>query len=548
MTLEQPIVTIIPRRKLAKFASATGPLKPGVLRAVASVMLIATIFYFDTFTDLGSAFAVLYVMPLLIAGGNLRELNIIRWSLACAALTLLSFVIKHGADREIAAIMRMTISLSANVVTSLLIVRAKSMYATLHASECRYKSIFNSLAVAVWEHDLRPVQAAIDSVRATGVTDLRQYVREHPEFVSETRCRVPVIDVNDTAVRLLKFGTKDEFFSQLSEFLPVTDNSFAECIFAIDEKRSSFQAETRVVARDGEVIDVIVAMGFGSHSALDRVACSALDVTDAKRMGVIIDQTRAKLERAQRAGALGQLSAAIAHEVNQPLSAIRACASAARRWLRRDVPDIAEADAALEMVVEAIQQADDVIRGVRALTGKGAPDMQRVEVDDLIKDCATIMQREVDDHEARLVLDLGAPGSTFDVDRILIQQVLVNLIMNAVQAMDESHGPAKQVLVKSRLDGKSVLITVADHGPGWQPRYLEMAFEAFQTTKPEGMGLGLSICRAAVETHGGEIRLLNNEGSGARVQLRLPVSRVAESSELEALIQPFETQGPFRSH
>jgi C4-dicarboxylate-specific signal transduction histidine kinase len=260
--------------------------------------------------------------------------------------------------------------------------------------------------------------------------------------------------------------------------------------------------------------------------------CSALNVTQARRMGEVIEQTRSRLDRAQRAAALGQLSAAIAHELNQPLSAIRSSANAAFRWLRRDTPDIAEANAALETVLEAVRQADDVIRGVRTLTGKAEPDLKFLMIDELIEDCCALMQREMADQRVRLSMTLGAPATGIRADRVLLQQVLVNLMINAIQAMDDSDDAAKRISVTSKRDGGSVVITVADRGPGWDAQYLDLAFEAFQTTKSDGMGLGLSISRAAMDAHGGEITLLNHDGGGACVQLRLPIA--------DAIIVPAE--------
>jgi C4-dicarboxylate-specific signal transduction histidine kinase len=519
-------------------------MQPATLaRVTLAVLSVVTVFLLDTFTLMGTAIAVLYVMPLLFIGGDLSRLRIAPWSAVCAALTLASYAINHGLNADPSPMLRMGISLAANVVTTLLILRAKAMVATLHESQDRYRTIFDSLAVGIWEHDFRPVQAAIDDLRAAGVQDLKRYLEDNPDVVSATRRLVRITDVNETALRLMKVKSKEDFFSHLSEFLPETDDSFAECILAIDERRPLFQAETRVTARDGEEFDVIVAIGFHGTGRLDRVPASILNITQSRRMEAVIVQTRDQLERAQRAAAMGQLTASIAHEINQPLSAIRSFADAACRWLRRPVPNVAEADLALQSVVEAVQHANNVIRGVHALTGKARMDINRAALDPLLRDCAVLMQREVSNHKARMVLRLDAGGVDVDVDRVLIQQVLANLIANALQAMEDTPECSRLVTITSRIAGQSVEVSVSDTGPGWPSNGADLAFEAFQTTKRDGMGLGLSISRSAIQAHQGTIAIGTIPGSGtipgggACVIFTLPRADAAQAEEPRPLMQ-----------
>jgi C4-dicarboxylate-specific signal transduction histidine kinase len=376
------------------------------------------------------------------------------------------------------------------------------------------------------------VQAAIDALRASGVEDLRRHIETHPDFVKETRRLVRITDVNETAVRLMKVKSRADFFSHLHEFLPETDDSFADCILAIDERRPLFQAETRVTARDGEQLDIIVAIGFHPNGRLDRVPASIVNITGSRRMEAVIVQTRAQLERAQRAAALGQLSASIAHEINQPLSAIRSFADAACRWLRHDPPDVEEARHAMQHVVEAVQHADQVIRGVRKLTGKAQPDVERVPLDVLLRDCGVLMQREVSNHKARMTLRLDAAQVHVAVDRVLIQQVMANIISNALQAMENTPECSRLVIVTSRIAQGGVEVCVSDTGPGWPSNAADLAFEAFQTTKAQGMGLGLSISRSAIEAHQGTIAVGTAPGGGASVTFTLPIALMEFSTPL----------------
>lgn len=524
-----------------RHSAVSSPSLPAIAaRPILAALSVGIIFLLDTFTMLGTAIAVLYVMPLLFIGGDLSRLRIVPWSVLCGVLTIVSYTLNHGFSADPSPVLRMGISLAANVVTTLLILRAKAMFATLRESKERYRAIFDSLAVGIWEHDFRPVQAAIDALRASGVEDLRRHIETHPDFVKETRRLVRITDVNETAVRLMKVKSRTDFFSHLHEFLPETDDSFADCILAIDERRPLFQAETRVTARDGEQLDIIVAIGFHANGRLDRVPASIVNITGSRRMEAVIVQTRDQLERAQRAAALGQLSASIAHEINQPLSAIRSFADAACRWLRHDPPDVEEARNAMQHVVEAVQHADQVIRGVRKLTGKARPEVEQMALDVLLRDCAMLMQREVSNHKARMTLRLDAAKVHVAVDRVLIQQVMANIISNALQAMEETPECSRLIIVTSRIANMGantgVEVCISDTGPGWPSQDTGLAFEAFQTTKAQGMGLGLSISRSAIEAHQGTITIGTAPGGGASVTFTLPIAMMGLESALSPVL------------
>ena len=399
----------------------------------------------------------------------------------------------------------------------------------LRRSEARYRTIFDTLAISIWEHDFRPVKAALDALRANGVTDMRTYLAQHPDFVRQARAMVRITDVNATALTMMGVAEKSDFFAHLHDFLPETDESFEQCLIAIDEGHPRFESETLVRSRTGEMIPVIVALSFPPGGAcLDSIQASVFNLTERRRLQARLDRTRSELDHALRAASLGVLTASIAHEVNQPIAASANGVSAARRWLSQDPPNVAEASEALEDAQRAVERAADVVKGVRALLSRAPVAQTAIAIDALIIDAARFAGRDLDDLDVTLVLEVGASGIQIQGQRLLLQQVMINLMVNGAQAMADS--PHSRILtVRTGLDGDHIVIDVLDTGPGFSVETAERAFEAFYSTKPDGMGLGLAICASTVAAHDGAICVIpiGPDQVGGQIRVRLPISRLA---------------------
>jgi len=242
-------------------------------------------------------------------------------------------------------------------------------------------------------------------------------------------------------------------------------------------------------------------------------------------MQATIDRSRADLEHALRAASLGEISASIAHEVNQPLSAIMSFSQACRRWMNREPPNVPEALTALNDAIMATEHASNVVKRVRKLLGRTEPDRLPVPIDVAVGEAARLIRNDADANHVAMQLDLGAGGAIVEGDRVLLQQVLINLLNNAIQAMDGITDRERRILLDTRLSEAGIRIRILDSGPGFADADATQAFNAFYTTKPRGMGLGLAICRSTVEAHGGTIRVDNrSDGPGAMVTLELPVA------------------------
>jgi signal transduction histidine kinase len=227
---------------------------------------------------------------------------------------------------------------------------------------------------------------------------------------------------------------------------------------------------------------------------------------------------------------MGQLTASIAHEVNQPITAAVTNADAALVWLRRDPPDLEEVRQALESIIRDAHRASSIIGRIRALIKKVPPLYGQMDINEAIIEVIALARGEVVKHRVSVRTRLAENLPPVRGDRISLQQLILNLIVNAMEAMrDVSEGTRELLVATSRTDADDVIVAVQDSGPGLPTEGLERIFEAFYSTKPAGMGMGLSICKSIVEAHGGRLWATPNIPQGAVFQFTLPAQRESAS-------------------
>ncbi|MBB4097431.1 sensor histidine kinase [Sphingomonas kyeonggiensis] len=272
-------------------------------------------------------------------------------------------------------------------------------------------------------------------------------------------------------------------------------------------------------SREAGIVNMAIstsAIGITTWLALRMVAAEAA-----------AHEARAQLVRIARVTSLGELTASIAHEVNQPLAGIVTSGNACLRWLGQDPPNIEKARASAERVLSDANRAGAVIQRVRSLARHESPKRDRTNLNEIIVEAVALAQAELDRHDIGMRLELAEALPPVQADRVQLQQVIGNLLLNAMEALAQVPQAERQIVIASTLEDRDVLISVADTGNGLAASTREHLFDAFWTTKEGGTGIGLTISRAIVEAHGGHIRADANSARGAIFKVRLPVAGAA---------------------
>ena len=248
-------------------------------------------------------------------------------------------------------------------------------------------------------------------------------------------------------------------------------------------------------------------------------AAIALEIVRRERQ---LREVQMELAHANRVATMGQLSASIAHELKQPMAAARTHASAALRWLDKTPPDLAEVRDALAGIVSDTDRADDVVNRIGALMRKAPPRKEVFDFNEAILEVIALTHSEATKTGVMVRTQLAPRLPRIHADRVQLQQVMLNLIVNGIQAITDVADGQRDLLITTEGTEDGVRVGVQDTGPGLSPEKLERLFEPFYTTKPNGMGMGLSICRSIVEAHGGRLWATGHASQGAVFQFTIP--------------------------
>ena len=249
-----------------------------------------------------------------------------------------------------------------------------------------------------------------------------------------------------------------------------------------------------------------------------------IDIDDRKSVEEALRLTQTKLSRATQIATVGEIAASIAHEINQPIAAAATNASAALRWLQREPPNMERAIGAIDGIANSAQRAGEIVNSIRALIKKTPQQKEPFEINEAIQEVLILAQGELRKNGISVVLRLGEGLPHLEGDRTQLQQVMLNLINNAVQAMSDANVESRELLIlTSWTDRDGIIVEVRDSGLGLDPANSELVFDAFYTTKLGGLGMGLSICRSIIEAHGGRLWASANMPRGATFQFTLPV-------------------------
>jgi PAS domain S-box-containing protein len=348
-----------------------------------------------------------------------------------------------------------------------------------------------------------------------------------------------IIEANEAFLDMLGYSHKEFLLSQIgwtkltpAEWAPADRDALA----AVSATGSCRPYEKEYFRKDGSRVPILIAGALFEWKRDEGVAF-VIDLSDRKRAEEklraseqrLVD-ARMELAHINRVTTTGQLAASIAHEVNQPLAGVIANAEAGLRWLNRGTPDLDAARRSLDWIICDSNRAKEVIGRVRALANKTAIEKVPLDLNEVVRETIRLVQRELINKRVSLRTELAPPLPTIQGDRVHLQQVIINLAMNGIEAMQAVIDRPRELVIRSRHDGpQEVLLSVTDCGGGISAENTDRLFNAFFTTKSSGMGMGLSICRSIVEAHGGRLWATANVPHGATFQFTLPVYADAAS-------------------
>jgi PAS domain S-box-containing protein len=300
------------------------------------------------------------------------------------------------------------------------------------------------------------------------------------------------------------------------------DWAVAFCVKATSENRNH-DLEYRMIGADGRVVwlrDLVTVVVEGDRAT--RLRGVMVDITNRKLGEEALRQARADLAHVSRMTTMGALTASLAHEIRQPIAAASISAQACLRWLARDRPELNKAREAASRLVKDTVRTSEIVDRIRLLFKKGALQRELVDVNEVIREMNVLLEHEASRYSIsiRAELALGLPQVL--ADRVQLQQVLMNLMLNGIEAMKDMT-PTGELTIKSQQEDSHLLVSVSDTGVGLDPDQADQIFEAFFTTKPQGTGMGLPISRSIVESHGGRLWATTNAGRGATFHLTLPI-------------------------
>jgi len=284
----------------------------------------------------------------------------------------------------------------------------------------------------------------------------------------------------------------------------------------------NFEHEYRLLMPDGSVKHVhVVAHALSDESGSVEFVGAVMDVTVAKQAEEALRQAQADLAHGNRVTTMGELTASLAHEVNQPIAAAVTDANTCLRWLTRDHPDVEEARLAASRIVKDATRAGEIISRTRLLFKKGTPQWELVDINEVIREMIVLLRSEATRYSISVQTELADLPQVMG-DRVQLQQVLMNLMTNGIDAMKDVDGTRELAIKSQRAEDRQLLISVSDTGVGLPPQQADQIFNAFFTTKLHGTGMGLRISRSIVESHGGRLWAADNSQRGASFYIALP--------------------------
>ena len=402
----------------------------------------------------------------------------------------------------------------------------------LQASEDRYRKLIQYLPTALWQVDSRRAGEAFDQLKENGVRDIAAYLERNPGLVEHAKDVVRVTDVNRDAVALFRANNSADLIKPVRYIFAAAPGLAERVMVAHFEGRRNFIEETRIRAFDGSIIDVLFTVTYPvPPEQLDNTFITMQDISERLHAEQQLQKLQSDFSHAARIATLGELATSIAHEINQPLTAIVTNGETSLRWLARTDQNIEKVTQLTSRIVSNARRASEIIHRIRGMAAKHEPEKRLIDLNEVVEEALLFIRHDIDSKSIALSTNFAAEFPQVMGDRIQLQQVIINLLVNSVQAIVQSGQPTRRIDVETSIDAKgSAVFSVFDNGPGVATADLARVFDSFFSTKDAGIGIGLAICQSIITAHGGRILGSNRPNGGAHFHFTLPVPAVDESA------------------
>ena len=462
---------------------------------IAIVVTAFAILVIDALVDVDIDIPVLYVAVVLMSARVYERRGIVSVALVCILFTVVGYAVSPGNLLGTTAIANRFLAFLAIGITTFLVLR---------------------------DHSTNKQREQLASIVASS-----------DEAIYSKGLDGRITSWNAAATRIFGYELDEIIGQPLTRIIPSELQAEEMDVFARLQRGEQIRNEETVrVAKDGHLIDMSITVSPIYDISGNIIGASKIgrDITERKRAEEALRAAQAELAHVNRLTTMGQLTASITHEVNQPVAAALNNASAALRFLDQNPPDLEDVREALRCVVNDAGRVGDIIGRIRDHIRKAPVRKDSVELNQAINEVIALARSEMAKNEVSVQTRLMDGLAPVEGDRVQLQQVVLNLILNAVEAMSSVGDGFRELLISTEQSpAHGVLVAVRDSGPGIDPENLERIFEAFYTTKSNGMGMGLAICRSIIEAHGGRLSASGNAGPGATFQVILPASRQAAS-------------------
>ncbi|WP_019830888.1 sensor histidine kinase [Sphingomonas sp. PR090111-T3T-6A] len=397
----------------------------------------------------------------------------------------------------------------------------------LRVSEARYNNLIHHLPFAFLEVDSRAQADIFDDMRRKGLRNVEAYLDTNPTDILRACEIVRITDVNESAVQL--FGARDasELIGPVDPLFSASPETAKRVMIHHFEGHRSYSEVIKLWTLDGRLLDVSLSVTYPTRpEQLDITLIMLEDITERLRTEAQLRQLQSDYTRAARISMLGELASSIAHEVNQPLSAILTYAETSLRWLSRDDANLEKVAQLTTRISDSARRAAEIVQRIRGMTARHVPRTVSLDLNEIVDEALHFVRHETETRSIALTVRLGRELPKICGDRVQLQQVIVNLLINAVQAIQSTGSPCGAIRLATDLDERgAVTFTIRDDGPGIAEADMSRLFQSFFTTKDEGMGIGLAICHSIIVAHGGTIGASSEPDGGARFWFSLPASR-----------------------